>query len=304
MKINQLLHFSAYGLKTIMKQENHPILGTIILTDKCNLKCKHCAVSNITEEMYPYSNVISEMEKLYKMGVRILFFSGGEIFMWKDSGKTINDLIKRAKNMGFLIVNIVTNGTYPIYAPEADLIMISLDGDKRQHDLIRGECFDKIMDNIHSSHHNNLLLYMALNKYNHRDIQNVCDYAENISSIRGVSFNFHTPHPGTEYLSLSKSEKKECCDAIAKLKKQGKPVFNLTSAFPYICGDSGKKPCRQCVVVEKGQMHYCGRCINIDGLCKDCGYFFAAEYTLLFRGNLKVILDMLITYPKYIRWAK
>ena len=44
----------------------------------------------------------------------------------------------------------------------------------------------------------------------------------------------------------------------------------------------------------------CPRPIEVEGLCGQCGYFFVAEYTLLFRGNVRVILDMLRTYLRYV----
>ena len=50
--------------------------------------------------------------------------------------------------MGFLIVNVVTNGTYPIDLPEADLILLSLDGDRTRHNEVRGDTYDRIMENI------------------------------------------------------------------------------------------------------------------------------------------------------------
>ena len=53
-----------------------------------------------------------------------------------------------AKEMGFLIVNVVTNGTFKLDLPEADLILLSLDGDKVHHNDIRGDTFDTIMKNI------------------------------------------------------------------------------------------------------------------------------------------------------------
>ena len=56
----------------------------------------------------------------------------------------------------------------------------------------------------------------------------------------------------------------------------------------------------QCVVIENGKLSTCGRCIEVSGLCDQCGYFFVAEYTLLFRGNPKIIFEMLRTYLKYI----
>lgn len=59
-------------------------------------------------------------------------------------------------------------------------------------------------------------------------------------------------------------------------------------------------PCYQCVVMEDGKLSVCGRCIDVPGLCEKCGYFFAAEYTLVFSGHIKVAAEMLKTYLKYI----
>ena len=80
----------------------------------------------------------------------------------------------------------------------------------------------------------------------------------------------------------------------------GAPVFNLKSAFPYLVRNDFPTPCHQCVVMENGRLSTCGRCIAVPGLCEKCGYFFVAEYTLLFRGNVRIILEMLGTYLKYI----
>ncbi len=148
MKISSLIYFACFGIKTILFRQRKPILGTVILTDKCNLECKHCSVNNITSVIHPYVQIRHEMQQLYDMGVRILFFCGGETFLWKDGHRTLKDLVAEAKKMGFLIVNTVTNGTFPIDLPEADLILLSLDGDRERHNAIRGNTYDTIMKNV------------------------------------------------------------------------------------------------------------------------------------------------------------
>ena len=280
MKASSFLYFAGFGIKTILFRKKKPILGTVIVTDKCNLKCKHCSVNNLTAVIHPYKQIRSEMQQLYDMGVRILFFCGGETFLWKDGEKTIRDLVIEAKQMGFLIVNVVMNGTFPIDLPEADLILLSLDGDKERHNIIRGDTYD--------------------NQINKNAIRDVCLTARDTKNVRAVSFNFHTPYPDTRELALSKEEKVACCNEIEKMMKAGVPVFNLKSAFPYLINNSFPTPCHQCVVIENGKLSTCGRCIDIPGLCDECGYFFVAEYTLLFKGKPKIIIEMLRTYLKYI----
>lgn len=174
MKRSSFLYFAWFGIKTVLLRKKDPILGTVILTDKCNLKCKHCSVNNITAVIHPYQQIKGEMELLYEMGVRILFFCGGETFLWEDAGKRLRDLVVEAKQMGFLIVNVVTNGTFPIDLPEADLILLSLDGDREQHNKVRGDTYDVIMENVRNATADNICFYMAINQINKSAIRDVC----------------------------------------------------------------------------------------------------------------------------------
>lgn len=292
--------FSLFGLSTVLFKREKPILGTIIVTDKCNLACRHCAVNNLTGIMHPWDQLVDEMKTLYGMGIRILFLCGGETFLWTSGDKTLRDLVLKAKKMGFRIVNVVTNGTFPLDLPEADLILLSLDGSQATHDTIRGRTYDRILGNIRQASSSNICLYMAINQLNKHAIAEACRTAKEEANIRAISFNFHTPYPGTEELSLSKDEKKACCRTIEDMMNRGYPVFNLRSAFPYLIHNDFPTPCRQCVVMENGNISICGRCVDEQDLCKKCGYFFAAEYALVFQGNIPVIRDMLSTYLRYI----
>jgi MoaA/NifB/PqqE/SkfB family radical SAM enzyme len=300
VKISSVIKFAAFGISTILLKRKKAILATIILTDKCNLSCKHCAVNNINCTVYPYKSIKQEMYLLYNQGIRILFFCGGETFLWEDDGKYLRDLVLEAKEIGFLIVNVVTNGTFKLDLPEADLILLSLDGSKEAHNNIRGETYDEIIRNITNATSDNICLYMAINKININDIENVSEVAKEQKNIRAVSFNFHTPYPDTQQLSLSIEEKQDCANRIEHLIKKGYPVFNLKSALKYVVNNNFKTPCYQCIVLENGKQFVCGRCIEIEGLCDKCGYFFAAEYSMIFNGNIKVIFDMLNTYLRYV----
>lgn len=300
MKASSFLYLAGFGVKTILLRQKKPILGTIIVTDQCNLKCRHCSVNNITGVIHPYRQIVDEMQLLHRMGVRILFFCGGETFLWRDGERRLRDLVIEAKRMGFLIVNVVTNGTFPIDLPEADLILLSLDGERERHNMIRGDTYDTIMTNIECATADNICFYMAVNQINQGAIRDVCLTAKRMKNVRAVSFNFHTPYPDTKELALSRDEKAQCCRVIEQMMEEGAPVFNLKSAFPYLIENRFPTPCHQCVVVENGKLSTCGRCIEVPGLCEQCGYFFVAEYTLLFRGNIRIMFEMLKTYLKYI----
>ncbi len=300
MKLSHFFRFAAFGVRTILLRRKDPILGTVIVTDKCNLHCRHCSVNNITAIVHPYAQIRREMQTLYDMGVRILFFCGGETFLWRYGERTLRDLVVEAKAMGFLIVNVVTNGTFPIDLPEADLILLSLDGDRKRHNMIRGDTYDTIMANIAAATADNICFYMAINQINKDSIEDVCRQARDTKNVRAVSFNFHTPYPDTRELALSRKDKAACCRTIVRMMKEGAPVFNLKSAFPYLIDNRFPTPCHQCVVIENGKVSTCGRCIEVPGLCDECGYFFVAEYTLLFKGDPRIIFEMLCTYLRFI----
>lgn len=300
MKVSSFFYFANFWLKTVLFKKKDPILGTVIVTDRCNLKCKHCSVNNITSIMHPYVQIKKEMQTLYDMGTRILFFCGGETFLWRDGDLTVRDLVIEAKRMGFMIVNVVTNGTQPIDLPEADLILLSLDGDRERHNAIRGNTFDTIMENVKNATADNICFYMAINQINKDAVRDVCQIAKDTKNVRAVSFNFHTPYPDTRNLFLSKDEKQKIADTILQMMDKGYPIFNLKASLPYLVNNSFPTPCYQCLVIEDGKISVCGRCIDVPGLCEECGYFFVAEYTLLFRGNLKIAFEAVRTYLKYV----
>lgn len=300
LRIRDFVSLSIFGIKTILFKMRKPILGTIILTDYCNLSCKHCAVNNINKTMCSYEDIAEEMRNFYNEGIRILFFCGGETLTWEDKDKTVRDLIVEAKIMGFLIVNVVTNGTIDLNIPEADVIFLSLDGGKEKHNIIRGDTFDNVMDNVSRANNSNICVYMAVNNINHEDIEEVYSLVKETPNLNSISFNFHTPYKGTEYLTLSRDKKVEAINRIKTMIKRGYPIFNLYSALDYYLEGKWDRPCYQCIVSENKKRYICGRCIEIEGLCEECGYLFAIEFSLLCRGNIRVILDMIKTYLKYV----
>lgn len=300
MKATSFMKLAAACSKTVVFGRKDHLIGSVIITDRCNLSCRHCAVHNITSVIYPYQQVRRDIQKLYDQGVRILFFFGGEPFLWSDSGRTLRNFADEAKDMGFVLVSAVTNGTFPIDLPGADMVLVSLDGGREKHNEIRGETYDTVIENIRGSASPNICLYMAINQINKGEIAEVCRIAVEEDNVCAVSFNFHTPYPGTEELSLSQNEKALCLKEIESMMDSGIPVLNLRSAFPYIARNDFPVPCYQCTIIEDGRQFVCGRCIEIPDLCSKCGYMFAAEYSLVFQGKLKVIFDMMRTYMKFI----
>lgn len=285
-----------FGVRTVLTRRPRPIVGSVILTDRCNLACAHCAVSNLRRTDYPFSRVRADLQSLRAQGVRIVFLYGGEPYLWHDHDLTLRDVVGEARRIGFLLVNVVTNGTHPLDLPGADVIMVSVDGSREHHDQIRGRTYDRVLAHVLDAPERNVVLYMAVNRINRGDLGEVAELARSLRTVRAVSFNLHTPYPGTEHLTLSREERREACAQIARLIDDGYPVMNLASALPYVAEGNAPIPCRQCVVVEDGQQWDCGRCIEVPGLCAQCGFLFATELALVFHGHPRVVADALRTY--------
>ncbi len=289
-----------FGLGTLVFRWKKPILGTIILGDRCNLHCSHCAVNNIRSSMASYEQVRSEMRELYRMGIRLLFFCGGETTLWRDDVRDLHDLIREAKATGFYSVQIVTNGTLGTDYPEADLVFLSLDGMRDAHDRIRGKgTWDKVAANLEENTRCNVVVYSAINNSNLGEIRALGDYVRDHPALRCLSFNLHTPYPGTGSLALNREEKVLAIEEIRKLMRERYPVFNLETGLDHWLRGDWKRPCHQCVVMENGRVFTCGRCVEVPGLCQECGFLFAVEFSLLFGGDMRTIMQVLRTYLRY-----
>jgi Fe-coproporphyrin III synthase len=289
-----------FGLTTVARHRTDPIIGSIILTDRCNLNCQHCAVGNIRRVDYPWQRICADMHLLRGQGVRVLFLYGGEPFLWHDGRRGLRDVVAEARALGFASVNVVTNGTRGLDLPEADVILVSVDGTRAHHDRIRGPTYDRVLESIERAPAANLCLYMAVNRINVDDIEHVAALACDLPHVRAVSYNLHTPYPGTEHLTLTMPQRHDACDRIARLIRAGYPVLNLASALPRIADLTAPTPCHQCVIVEDGQQWTCGRCIEIEGLCEQCGFLFAGELSQLFAGDPRVVLDAIRTYGRLL----
>ena len=300
MKARTLAGLAWFGATTVLLRRTEPIVGSVIVTDRCNLHCRHCAVANLRRVDYPMTRLRADMAELHRRGCRILFLYGGEPLLWRDDDLRLPDVVAEARRIGFPIVNVVTNGTRGLDLPGVDMIMVSLDGTREHHDRIRGPTYDKVVAAIEQAPADNVCLYMAVNRINVDDIEHVCRLAREIATVRAVAFNFHTPYPGTEWLSLTREQKRLVAGRIAAAKRAGFPVLDLVSALPAIVENDVPTPCPQCLIAEDGQTWVCGRCVDETGLCDECGFFFAAELSQLFAGKPRVIAEALRTWPRLL----
>lgn len=99
-----------------------------ILTDDCNLSCAHCYAESMppshrraqglpvpdragTGDKLTFETWCGLIQEGYDAGARSCQFIGGEPFLYRDRKRTVLDLARRAREVGYTFVEIFTNAT-------------------------------------------------------------------------------------------------------------------------------------------------------------------------------------------------
>jgi Fe-coproporphyrin III synthase len=293
MKFSQIAYLGIYGFKTFILRQKKPIIAGIPLTDVCNLQCRHCVVANTGRGHYSMARIEEFLQHFYKIGVRILYLQGGEVMTWQDGRLNVNDVIRRARQIGFFRVAVVTNGTLGL--PEAaDLVWVSIDGSEKVHDSIRGAgAFARMLQNVKAAASRRVNFNMTVNSLNSAEVEAVAAIAAQTPSVRGVSFNFHTPYPGVEGLFLPLEQRAAVIDRILKLKRRGLPVLNTLGGLKALKANQWRRPIPLIQLVENDRIYECCWGREQPGVCDKCGYGIIAELSQVMNGNIMTIMGSL-----------
>ena len=288
MQVKQLCYLAKWFVQARFFGKQKPLQSVIFISDKCNLKCKHCNVYNYDNpNVKTFEQIRKELEYCYSLGSRFVDFEGGEPFIWEDKGKRIDDLIDLAKQIGFYSCTITTNAQRPFVNSRADSIWVSLDGIGQWHEQIRGQgTFERLEKNIATCNHKALSANMAINTLNYQGVAPTIEYVKNSPYLKSISLNFHTPFEGTEYLALDMEKRSEIIDLILDYKKKGYPIMNSASGL--------RKMKRNTLgQIRLGKECFVSNFIYPDGSeglctgygtsqCRDCGFCMAGEMSSVF----------------------
>jgi MoaA/NifB/PqqE/SkfB family radical SAM enzyme len=268
-----------------------PLQTVLFISDICNLRCKHCSVYELENpHNMTYEQVRGHLQESYDAGSRFVDFEGGEVTIWRDGDKRINDLIDLAKEIGFFSCTITTNAQLPFAGSHADSIWVSLDGAGGYHEQVRGKgTFAKLEKNIAECGHKHLSVNMVVNTLNYTDVAGTIEYAKNNPAIESISINFHTPFEGTEYLALDMETRAGIIDMVIGYKKKGYPIMNSVSGLKLMKTNSFKRSCWVTdFVYPDGKRGYCVG-YGTDK-CTQCGFCMSGEMASVFSFRPDTIL--------------
>ncbi len=296
--IKKFYYYIRWGIGCKFLGEKIPLTCSIILTDRCNLDCKHCVVEGLGYEDLSFEEVKRDVRKLYDTGCKMLVVTGGEPFLWKDGTCTLNDVILFAKDIGFFQTVVCTNGTFKLES-DSDYLWVSLDGDKWQHNRLRnGDVYDKVVRNIAKSNHNKIYINFTINRINLRDFEKSALKIMKFKKMKGLMFHLCTPYVGLEEstLQLSDKEKDLAIKKILAIKKRHPVgVSNTFSGIKALENNKWERPIWGSIVVNSGEISgcCCRKDIYNEKVCENCGCTPAVETWVLQRMKPFAIIENL-----------
>jgi MoaA/NifB/PqqE/SkfB family radical SAM enzyme len=284
-----------YGIKYVINnrvfRKPAPLIAGLTVTNRCNLRCRHCRVVEREAGDMSFGEATAILDAFYKEGGRTVYLQGGEPFVWHDGRYNLEDIVRYAREKGYLAVIIYTNGTMSLET-SADTVFVSVDGLQKTHDYLRGDTFGKIMENIYRSRHRSLFTNFTINNYNKDEIENFLKYIDKTGKIRGTFFYFHTPYYGYDDLYIPPAERKEILFRLLALKREYK-ILNSGAGLKAAVRNDWRRPLDICRVYEKGEVFKCCRYPGDPELCRNCGYLSYAEIGQTLKLKPSAILNAL-----------
>ncbi|HCE2124834.1 radical SAM protein [Vibrio parahaemolyticus] len=246
----------------------------INITSDCNLRCKHCFISDFERKYMSLNNILSDFEIANKYGIKNIRIIGGEPFKHPD----INRILESAHNYNFN-VNVSTNGisidntAISILKKGSFQLSISVDGLEKEHDFIRGKgSFSKTILNINRCKKQGIPVaaLCTINNKNINKLDKICDFFIKSNTYIGFSILVGNNHANKKITP----KKNDLFDAICNLDK----ISHDTEFVIGITNSSHSSLLRKNVIVNE-----CSSCINtlsinVDNNVSPCPFLVESGY--------------------------
>lgn len=255
-------------------RQDVPMAVALVLTDRCQLRCRHCRVANVTRTDLTLGEVEAALRRHRARGIRALALEGGEPFLWRDGDARLDDVVALARRLGYWRVHVYTNGLRPIRT-SADTVWVSLDGRRDAYAMIRGDHFDRVVANIRDARVRRLGLIYVVNHLNRGEIRPFLEWSRALP-VAGTMFYLHTPYYGRDELRLEPAERVAVLDELCQLADEGLPILNSRAALRMLRSGHWRRPSRIWWVADASGDHACCRAASPE-ICAECGYAGCVE---------------------------
>jgi len=288
--LDRLRYYIPYVWHFVAKRGAGPLICGLAVTDRCNLHCRACHVSNNGAGDMPAAQVVAALHSAYDRGCRELYFTGGEPMLWSADGMQLDDLVAAARRMGYFHVHVYTNGTCGLDS-SADLMWVSIDGLPGTYETRRGDHFAEVEAAIRKPGHPPVAVIYVIDRFTASGIEPSLSWvSESKLPVKGVMVYFHTPYYGKDELYLDASERAAIIDRLLELKSAGLPLINSRAGL--LALRSGDWPRRMpiALIIDAEGESLC--CRASDDVCPDCGYGACTELSEAQRLRPSAVLGM------------
>lgn len=282
--LKKFFYYVNWGAKCKLGGKKIPLSSSIIITDKCNLNCKHCSVAHLGYPELSFEEVKRQIDYLFSTGSRMLVITGGEPFLWCFNEITLDDVVKYSKKLGFFRVVICTNGTFPLES-SADYLWVSMDGAEEVHNSIRGDISRRVWNNINQSTHNRIYINFTISRINQDTfIENAKEILNN-KKVKGILFHIFTPYINSDKsLLLTSTEQKIVLKQLLKFKREHPiKVSNTFDGIKNLMRNNWSRPIWSSIVINQNVVMECccREGISNKEICELCGCSPAVESYVL-----------------------
>lgn len=261
-------------LRFALFRQQVPMAAALVVTDRCQLACRHCRVANLVGRDMPLAEIEVALRRQRDRGIRALALEGGEPFLWHDGDADLETVVRLARRLGFWRVHVFTNGLLPIRTT-ADRVWVALDGLPETYASLRGDHFDAVVANVRAARAPSLGLVFTVNRVNRADLGPVLELARTLP-VLGVMAFLHTPYYGRDELALGPLERREVIDELLARRRAGAPVLNSLAALGLLRSGDWPRPNRIWWVADAAGDHPCCRAASPE-VCRQCGYAGCVE---------------------------
>ena len=268
--LHRLLDYARFGIDFFVLHSDTPHILGLVTNDTCNLHCIDCRVANIDHAIMGMDRIEAILDRFYASGVRMLYLTGGEPYLWHDGRYRLPDIVSLAHDKGYLRVHVYTNGTMRLSAAP-DFTWISIDGIGRTFEKIRGIPLERVLANARGFDGRHAIVF-TINTVNHETIRESLEYLHDELPGTGIIFFFHTPYYGIDELYLSQEHRQRAVDTLLACKKDGLPVLNSKPALAAYLDRTAGPPLDYSWIADQSGEYRCCRVEGDADICKDCGY--------------------------------
>lgn len=263
---------------------NKPYHANIDITNKCNLLCRQCYHSDKVQkkDTTPLLEWKRRFRLLYSLGIRSVLLIGGEPTLRMD-------LMMECEKY-FPHISVFTNGLIRIPKHFNHRIYLSIDGDEKVNDRIRGEnVFKKAFANY--SNDRRVVVNCVLSNINYNSIEPVLEIFSK-TKVKGIIFDFYVPgiSEDNKYV-LSGKRRKECGDVLKKCLRNNR--YNLLMSKEIIEAIVNSSFHSKCSVRHSSLIYSADwkkkACYRSNPDCRRCGSIAAAANYAIMKNPIKNI---------------